>query len=132
MNTATSFYELLEKGIMPEDIIERSRIDEIHSDVMEFMGVLPMFASWIASLKRTDQLAMRDGDDVPVITTTYNISKFEAAAIRNDDKVMPRFFNSMSNALVDGAIPMAELFAIITDGMYSMLNARCHNIETIH
>lgn len=132
MQTTTSFFELLENGIKPNDFIERSRIDEIQSDVMEVMGNLPMFRSWIAGLKPSEQLAMRDGADVPVYTTQYNISVAEAGAMRNNPKVGLRFFASMAQALVDRAIPCDEVFAIVTDCIHSLAYAAGNRIENIH
>lgn len=132
MQTTSSFFELLEKGIKPNDFIERSRIDEIHSDVMEVMGRLPVFHSWIASLKLSDEMAMRDGADVPVYTTQYNISTAEAGAMRNNSKVGLRFFASMAQALVDRAIPCDEVFAIVTDCIHSLAYATGNRIENVH
>jgi hypothetical protein len=132
MNTAASYYDLLENGILPEDVIERSRIDELHVETMEFMGALPMFQSWLVTLKRTEQLAMREGADVPVIITGQNISCHEARAMRNDPDVMVRFLRSMSIALSDRGLPMEEIFAIITDAMYSTLHAPSTAIENVH
>ncbi|QXO09441.1 hypothetical protein pEaSNUABM11_00017 [Erwinia phage pEa_SNUABM_11] len=132
MNTATSYYELLANGILPEDVIERSRIDELQSDMMEFIHTLPMFQTWLATLERSDQLAMREGEDVPVIYTGQNISRHEARAIRDDPEVMLGFFRSMAIAITDSGLPMEEIFAIMTDAMYSMIHAHTTKIENVH
>lgn len=123
----------LTEGILPETFIPNCRYDEKLLDTLFPIIVShPLFREFSSKLTYQDGTAFRKGDDVPVITTTYNISREEAAAMAHDPDVFFRFMKSMAEALDKRALPFEEIFAVLLDAICASDFVMFHNTASLH
>ncbi|QQO90505.1 hypothetical protein pEaSNUABM42_00021 [Erwinia phage pEa_SNUABM_42] len=135
----TPFYQpvdmirALTNGYLPETFIPKGRYDEMLLDtVLPTVLNMPMFREFSSNLTYQGGTAFRKGDDVPVITTTYNISRAEANAMMRDPDVFFRFLTSMGEALEKRALPLEEIFAVLLDAICASDYAMFHNMGSLH
>lgn len=123
----------LADGYLPETFIPKGRYDELLLDtVLPIVLNMPMFAEFSSNLQYKECTAFRKGPDVPVITTTYNISRLEASAMGRDPDVFFRFMQSMAEALAKRALPLEEIFAILLDAICTSDYVMFHNVGSVH
>ncbi|QVW56158.1 hypothetical protein pEaSNUABM6_00022 [Erwinia phage pEa_SNUABM_6] len=123
----------LTDGYLPETFIPKGRYDEMLLDtVFPIILNMPMFREFASNLTYQEGTAFRKGDDVPVITTTYNISRDEANAMMRDPDVFFRFLTSMAEALEKRALPFEEIFAVLLDAISASDYAMFHNMGSLH
>ncbi|QOC54472.1 hypothetical protein pSALSNUABM04_012 [Salmonella phage pSal-SNUABM-04] len=123
----------LTDGILPETFIPKGRYDEMLLEtVLPIIISHPLFGEFSSKLTPQEGSAFRKGDDVPVITTTYNISRQEAKAMARDPDVFFRFMKSMAEALDKRALPFEEIFAVLLDAICASDFAMFHNTGSLH
>ncbi|QVW55888.1 hypothetical protein pEaSNUABM10_00025 [Erwinia phage pEa_SNUABM_10] len=123
----------LTDGYLPETFIPKGRYDEMLLEtIFPIITSHPLFREFSSKLAYQDGTAFRKGEDVPVITTTYNISREEAAAMEHDPDVFFRFMKSMAEALEKRALPFEEIFAVLLDAICASDFAMFHNMSSLH
>lgn len=132
MNTA-NLYDLLDNGYFPTDLAERNRYDAILNDnVLAILPLWPQFHLWLNRKMITDTPVIREGAEVPVITTAYNISKWEVPTLRADRLHLAKFMEHMGTALANKALPCEEVFALLVDAFMSKQWCYGNNLENVH
>jgi len=123
----------LTEGYLPDTFIPKGRYDDLLLDtVFPIVMNMPMFREFSSNLTYQEGTAFRKGDDVPVITTSYNISRDEANAMMRDPDVFFRFLTSMAEALEKRALPFEEIFAVLLDAISASDYAMFHNMGSLH
>lgn len=123
----------LTEGYLPDTFIPKGRYDDLLLyTVFPIIMNMPMFREFSSKLTYQEGTAFRKGDDVPVITTSYNISRDEANAMMRDPDVFFRFLTSMAEALEKRALPFEEIFAVLLDAISASDYAMFHNMGSLH